>query len=120
MRTGQQLDIILSYSSLYKLNPQTARVALLEVYRQTSNISSSARMFQTTRKVVQLAIKKQSDGDLTDRSHAAKTVHNRTSEVITKKAVTIKNSTKFGYRRVAKELRDKQGIQIKDDRYPLN
>ena len=114
MKVGQQQDIILSYSSLYKLNPETARAALLEVYRQTGNISSCARMFSTTRKVIQLAIKKQQSGDLEDRSHVAKKVHNKTSEVIAEKAVAIKNSTHFGYRRVAKELREKHGLQIKD------
>lgn len=114
MKTGQPLNVILNYSSLYKLNPETARAALLEVCKQTGNISSTARMFSTTRKVVQLAMKKQKEGNLTNKSHAAKRVHNRTSEAITQKAVAIKNGTKFGYRRVARQLREKQGLEIKD------
>jgi putative transposase len=115
MKTGQQLDIILSYSSLYKLDPQTARSALLEVFRQTNNIAQTARMFTTTRRVVQLAIRKDAEGDLADKSHVAKTVHNRTDTKVEEKAIAIKNSTHFGYRRVAKELRDKQGILVKDE-----
>lgn len=114
MNLGIQQDVILNYSSLYKLNPETARVALLEVFRQTDNISKTARMFSTTRRVVQLAIRKQHDGDLGDRSHVARRVHNKTDSVVEEKAIAIKNSTKFGYRRVAKELRDKQGVHIKD------
>jgi len=114
MKAGQQLDVILNYCSLYKLNPKTARVALLEVFKQTDNISATARMFSTTRKVVQLAIKKEIDGDLTDKSHTAVVVHNKTADTVARKAIAIKNSTKFGYRRVAKELREKQGISVKD------
>lgn len=114
MKAGLQQDVILSYNSLYKLDPETARVALLEVFAQTGNISAAARMFTTTRKVVQLAIKKQQDGDLTDRSHTARRVHNKTDTLVEEKVIAVKNSTKFGYRRVAKELRDKQGLEIKD------
>lgn len=114
MKTGQQLDVILNYYSLYKLNPETARSVMLEVFTQTGNISKTARMFSTTRKVVQLAIKKKADGNLADGSHVAKTVHNRTDYLVEEKVITFKNSTKFGYRRVAGELRKKQGLQIKD------
>lgn len=96
MKTGQQLDILLNYNSLYKLNPQTAR------------------MFSTTRKVVQLAIKKHSNGNLADKSHEAFTIHNRTNSLLEEKVIALKNSTKFGYRRVAKNLREKQDLKIKD------
>lgn len=68
MKTGQQLEVLLNYHSLYKLNPETARSAMLEVFNQTGNISKTARMFLTTRKVVQLAIKKYGDGNLADKS----------------------------------------------------
>jgi len=104
----------LNYSNLYKLNPETARAAVLEVLKQTGNISKTARMFSTTRKVVQLAVRKEEDGNLADKSHAAKLVHNRTAESVEQKVIAIKNSTKFGYRRVAKELRDKYGLEVKD------
>ncbi len=114
MKAGQQLDVTLSYCSLYKLNPETARAALLEVFKQTGNISTCARMFSTTRKVVQLAIRKEKEGDLTNKSHAAARVHNRTTTLIEEKAIGIKNSTHFGYRRVAKELREKHQLEIKD------
>lgn len=114
MKVGIQQDVILSYSSLYRLNPETARAALLEVFAQTDNVSATARMFATTRRVVQLAIRKQHDGDLGDKSHAAVKVHNKTAKALEDKVIAIKNSTKFGYRRVAKELRDKQGLVIKD------
>ena len=114
MKTGQQLDVILNYQSLYKLNPETARSAMLEVFSQTGNISKTARMFSTTRKVVQLAIKKNADGNLADKSHEAITVHNRTEVKVEEKVIALKNSTKFGYRRVAKNLREKQGLEIKD------
>ncbi|MBI2599701.1 hypothetical protein HYW43_02145 [Candidatus Daviesbacteria bacterium] len=99
---------------MYKLNPQTARAAILEVFKQTGNISQTARMFTTTRKVVQLAIKKDIEGNLADKSHTAKTIHNKTVDSIEGKAIAIKNSTHFGYRRVGKELRDKHGLDIKD------
>lgn len=114
MKTGQQLDILLNYYSLYKLNPETARAVMLEVFTQTGNISKTARMFSTTRKVVQLAIKKQENGNLADRSHTAKTVHNKTDYLVEEKVIAFKNSTKFGYRRVAKNLREEQGLEIKD------
>lgn len=115
MKTGKQQDVILNYRVLYKLDPQTARAAVLEVHKQTNNISQTARMFSTTRKVVQLAIKKDRALDLKDCSHTVHNVWNRTSKEVEEKALAVKNSTHFGYRRVAKELRDKQGVQIKDE-----
>src|SRR3989344_2016251 len=114
MKTGQQLEVLLNYHSLYKLNPEAARSAMLEVWSQTGNISKTARMFSTTRRVVQLAIEKQLVGNLADKSHQAITVHNRTEGLVEEKVIALKNSTKFGYRRVAKDLREKQGLQIKD------
>lgn len=114
MKVGLPQEVILSYSSLYRLNPETARVAVLEVFKQTGNISKTARIFATTRKVVQLTLKKQKDGDLTDKSHATKVIHNKTTALIEEKVIAIKNSTHFGYRKVAKEVREKQGFQIKD------
>lgn len=114
MKTGAQQDVILNYRSLYKLDSQTARAAVLEVFKQTNNISQTARMFQTTRRVVQLAIRKEETGNLTDLSHARKTVAHKTADVVEEKIIAMKNATKFGYRRVAKELRDKQGIDVKD------
>jgi len=105
----------LNYASLYKLNPQTGRVLVLEVFKQTGNISKTARMFSTTRKVVQLALKKEKEGDLTDKSHVAHTVHNRTSLEVEEKVISVKNATKFGYRRVSKELRERHGIEIKKE-----
>lgn len=115
MKTGKQQDVVLSYRTLYKLNPETARVAVMEVFKQTENISETARLFLTTRRVIQLAIKKDREGNLSDCSHSVRKVHNKTSATIEEKVVSVKNSTHFGYRRVAKELRDKQGIDIKNE-----
>ena len=114
MKIGQQQDVILNYHSLYKLNPETARVALLEVFKQTNNVSQTARYFQTTRRVVQLAIKKERSGNLGDLSHTRVTISHKTADTIETKIIALKNSTKFGYRRVARELREKQGLEIKD------
>ncbi|OGH18229.1 MAG: hypothetical protein A3F31_01710 [Candidatus Levybacteria bacterium RIFCSPHIGHO2_12_FULL_38_12] len=44
MKADQQLDVILNYSSLCKLNPETAMVVILEVFKQTNNISQTARV----------------------------------------------------------------------------
>ncbi len=111
---GKQQDVILNYKTLYELDSVTARVAVLEVFKQTGNISKTARMFSTTRRVIQLAIKKNTDGNLADLSHARKTVLHKTSDILEEKIISLKNSTKFGYRRVAKNLREKQGLEIKD------
>jgi len=114
MMLGKQQDVILSYQTLYKADPVTARIAILEVFKQTDNISKTARMFGTTRKVVQLAIKKEKVGNLADLSHCRKTFSHKTPDVVEEKILALKRSTKFGYRRIAKELREKQGIPIKD------
>ncbi len=111
---GQQQEVILNYRSLYRISPETARRAVLEVLRQTKNISRTARMFYTTRKVVQLAVRKEKEGDLSDLSHTKKVIPNKTPDTIEEKVIALKNSTGFGYRRVAGELRKKQGIKIKD------
>lgn len=112
MKTGQPQEVVLNYSSLYKLNPETARSAILEVFKQTGNISKTARMFSTTRKVVYLAIQKDAEGTLADKSHVAKVIHNKTAEETAEKVIVLKNTTKFGYRRIAKEMKDKHGIEV--------
>lgn len=114
MRTGKPQDVLLNYRSLYKLDPITARAAILEVFRKTNNIFQTARMFTTTRKVVQLAIAKGKDGNLQDLSHARHTVLHKTPDTIEQKILSVKRSTKYGYRRVAKELREKHKVDIKD------
>ena len=90
MKTGQQLEVVLNYSSLYKLNPETARAAMLEVFQQTANISKTARLFKTSRKVVQLAIKKDGSGNLNDLSHARKTVVHKTTGLVEEKIIIKK------------------------------
>jgi len=42
----------LSYKELYMINPQKARLKMIEVYQREKNVSKVARLFHTSRNLV--------------------------------------------------------------------
>ena len=73
MRTGHHTHLFegrIDYKELRKINPETARAAVLEYLKNNPNISQAARMFGITRSVVYNILKKEKEGDLRDRSRA--------------------------------------------------
>ncbi len=66
----------INYKTLRKVNPETARLAVLQYLKSNrGNISKTARVFGIQRVTVYDILKKQQMGNLKDRSKAP--IHNR-------------------------------------------
>jgi len=79
MKTG----ILISYKELRKINPEAARLAVLEYLRANElNISETAKIFGINRPVVYDILKKEKEGDLSDRSKAPKISPSKTSQAV--------------------------------------
>lgn len=69
-RTNQPIGQI-NYKVLRKINPEAARLAVIEYLKTNKgNISDAARVFGIQRTVVYDILKKKKEGDLKDRSRA--------------------------------------------------
>ena len=76
MKPGPHID----YKVLRRVNAEAARLAVIEYLSSNgSNISQAAAVFGIQRAVVYDILKKQQEGDLTDRNKAPKTSPRRTS-----------------------------------------
>jgi len=103
----------LNYNDLRKTNPKTARKAVLQILESCKgNVAKTAKILQTSRKTVYKVIQKQKTGDLNDKSKAPKIVKNKTSAEIEKKILDIKGKTRFGPKRIARELKRRYQIEI--------
>lgn len=96
----------IDYKALRKVNPEAARMAVLEYLRANGgNVAEVARIFGIQRPVVYNILSKDTDGDLTDRSKAPKSSPNRTPTEVEDKVIEIKNKTHFGPKRLSIHLR---------------
>ena len=101
MKTG----ILISYKELRKINPEAARLAVLEYLRANElNISETAKIFGINRPVVYDILKKEKEGDLSDRSKAPKISPSKTSQAVEDKVIELKNRTRLGAKRLSKYL----------------
>lgn len=101
MKTG----ILISYKELRKINPEAARLAVLEYLRANKhNVSETARTFGINRPVIYDILRKEKEGDLTDRSKAPKTSPSKTPQTVEDKVVELKNRTRLGAKRLSKYL----------------
>lgn len=65
---------MIDYKALRKVNPEAARLAVLEYLRGSgSSVAEAARVFDINRPVVYDILKKEKEGDLKDRSRSPKT-----------------------------------------------
>ena len=84
MNPGTRID----YKTLRKINPEAARQAVLEGLESNGgNVTEAARMFAINRSVVYDILKKQTEGDLRDRSKVPKHQPNQTPSGVEKQVV---------------------------------
>jgi transposase len=109
MNPGTRID----YKTLRKINPEAARQAVLECLESNGgNVTEAARMFAINRSVVYDILKKQTEGDLRDRSKVPKHQPNRTSPHIEQQVVEAKKKTRLGPQRLSIHVRKYKGIEV--------
>ena len=103
----------INYKALRKISPETARTAVLEyLMTNDNNVADAARVFGINRSVVYDILKKQAEGDLTDRSRKPKHQPNKTSDEVEQKVVEAKNKTRLGPIRLSIYLHKYEGIDV--------
>lgn len=109
METGARID----YKTLRKINPETARIAVLE-YLKTNrgNIAGTARAFGINRPVVYDILKKQKEGDLKDRSRRPRNSPNKTPGEIEDQVIKSKNKTRLGPKRLSRYLKKHKRVDV--------
>jgi transposase len=108
-----QSGLLVDYKALRKINPQAARVAVLEYVSSTGgHISRAARAFGMQRAVVYDILKKHHEGDLNDRSKAPKTSPGKTAPEVEDKVIELKNQTRLGAKRLSLHLQKYSGLTI--------
>ena len=109
MKHGLRID----YKSLRKINPETARLAVLEYLKTNKhNIAQASRVFGINRSVVYDILNKEKEGSLKDRSKAPKYQPNKTSNKIENKVIEIKNKTHLGPKRLSRYLNKYENILV--------
>lgn len=109
MQAGPRID----YKALRKINPEAARMAVLEYLKNNGrNIADVARVFGINRPVVYDILKKQAEGDLKDRSRTPKHQPNKTADEVEQKVVEAKNQTRLGPKRLSVYLNKYNQIDV--------
>ena len=94
--------IRIDYKKLRQVNPETARMAVLEYLSSNGkNVSQCAKIFGINRAVVYDIIKKSEVGDLKDRSKAPKNIPHKTAKEIESLIMEIERSTRLPPKRLA-------------------
>ena len=103
----------INYKSLRKINPEAARMAVLEYLKANGgNVAEVARVFGIQRPVVYDILGKEKNGDLADRSKAPKHTPNKTPDVIENKVIEVKNKTHFGPKRLSIHLKKYYQLEV--------
>jgi transposase len=109
MNPGHRID----YKALRNVNPEAARLAVLEYLKTNEhNISDAARVFGINRSVVYDILKKQVEGDLKDRSRVPKHQPNRTPPETEQKVIEAKNKTHLGPKRLSLYLSKYEEVDV--------
>ena len=112
LRTYQPRGRI-DYKQLRKINPEAARRAVLGYLKTNNhNISETASIFGINRTVVYDIIKKETEGDLRDRSKVPKQQPQRTPIAVEGQVIEVKNKTGLGPERLSRYLKQHEGISI--------
>lgn len=98
MKSGIHID----YKMLRKINPETARMAVLEYLDSNGgNIADCACVFNITRPIVYKAIRKRDEGSLKDSSRTPINQPKKTGEDIEDRVIEAKNKTRLGPKRLS-------------------
>ena len=107
MNTGIHLE----YRELRTISPKAARQAILQILKTNKgNVSSTARILNTSRRTIYKALSRQELNNLDDISTAPHTVKNKTNVSIEDKVVRLKERTNYGPLRLKDELFEVYGI----------
>lgn len=102
----------ISYKLLRETSAETARLAVLQYYSNSGNVSKTAKLFGITRITVYDILRKSKEGNLKDRPKAPKTVANKTADEVIIKILKLNNRTGYGAKRISKYLFKLYGIKI--------
>ena len=99
--------IRISYKELRKTSPEAARKAVLEYLKTNGgNVSETAAIFGVNRTVIYDILRKQTEGDLKDRSKIPINQPKKTSKELEDLVVAIKNLTNLGPQRLCDYILD--------------
>lgn len=103
----------IDYKLLRSIDPVAARTAVLEYLRTNGeNIKSTALTFGINRTVVYDILKKESEGDLSDRSKAPIHSPNKVSGEVEDKVIEVKNKTRMGAKKLSGYLRKHENLTV--------
>lgn len=113
MKHGPPIARRIDYKEIRKINPEAARLAVLEYLKTNDhNISEAAGVFGINRPVVYDILKKEQQGDLKDRSKTPRTQPNKTPQKIEDKVIEAKNRTRLGPKRLTLYLRKYARMEV--------
>lgn len=109
MKSGRHID----YKTLREINPEAARMAVIEYLRGSGgSIADAARVFGIQRAVVYDILKKRGEGNLADRSRAPTSSPRRTKPEVEERVIELKNQTHLGPKRLSIHLKKHCGIAV--------
>jgi transposase len=109
MSPGIRID----YKTLREVNPEAARKAVLEYLKTNGgNKAEAARVFGINRTVVYDILKKEAEGDLSDRAKTPIYQPNKTAPEIEAKVIEARNQTRMGPRRLSIYLAKYEQVHI--------
>jgi transposase len=105
--------ILIDYKSLRAINPQAARLALLEYLKSNGgNVSEAARVFGVQRRIVYKALKKEKEGSLSDASRRPHVYPRKTSVTVEDAVINAKNKTHLGPKRLSIYLKKYENTNV--------
>src|SRR6266581_4499435 len=107
--SGVRID----YKALRRVNPEAARLAVLEYLNSNGgNVSDCAKVFGIQRCIAYKILKKKESGNLSDASRMPHSQPRKTSMEIEEKVIEIKNKTRLGPKRLSRYLKKYEDMTV--------